>query len=81
MCDACVHSSCRRLWVWLASWAGVKTLSGSYKAKGFLLGTSQVRLSQEFQQLFIGLRFGWGGKQQLQGRWSLLAIQNQHGPV
>lgn len=38
-----VTATCRRLWFLLASWTGSETVRDSFKARGFLLGTSQVR--------------------------------------
>lgn len=44
-CANCVTASSltrRRLWFLLSSWTGSEAVRGSFKARGYLLGTSQV---------------------------------------
>jgi hypothetical protein len=45
---ACVtaYCTCRRLWFLLSSWTGSEAVRGSFKARGYLLGTSQVRRNE-----------------------------------
>ena len=45
-CATCTTATsactCRRLWFLLSSWTGSEAVRGSFKARGYLLGTSQV---------------------------------------